>query len=201
MRDERRIRQVAQAQVVRLDAVVDAADPHRLVAKLSRALSARDEHDRRTVGDRRQIVLAERRGVVRLLQQGLRQRRPWQPARRDSRARRAGFARRPRRSRARWPFPRGSTRRPEARRRRPGRGRGERERRDRSGGGRYPVACPGTISRSPRPGRDRCRPSGDARMPRRAPRRRPSRRGTRRPAARRRSPSTFAMKENGEPER
>ncbi len=56
----RRIRQVAQAQVVRLDTVIDAADPDRLFAELPCAPAARYEHGRRTVGDRRQVVLAER---------------------------------------------------------------------------------------------------------------------------------------------
>src|SRR6266540_2107360 len=65
----RRLREVAHAGLVRLDAMVDAPDPDGPVDQLARLLGGR-EHDRaRAVGDRREVVATQRCGHVRLLEQ------------------------------------------------------------------------------------------------------------------------------------
>ena len=62
-------REIAQARVVRLHAMIDVADVDRIVGELARPIAAGDDHRRRAIGDGRQIVQAQRRGVVRPGQQ------------------------------------------------------------------------------------------------------------------------------------
>jgi hypothetical protein len=62
-------REVACSEELRVDAVIDAADPRRPVARLPRQIAG-SQHDRRsTVGDRCAVVLAQRRAQVRLREQ------------------------------------------------------------------------------------------------------------------------------------
>src|SRR5262245_52872389 len=62
----RRLREVAEAGLVDLDAVVEAADPHRALAHLLGLLRRRDDDRGPAVGDRREVVLAQDRKSTRL---------------------------------------------------------------------------------------------------------------------------------------
>src|SRR5438874_463320 len=64
----RRVGEVSHAERMRLDAMVDAADPRRPVGDLAGPVPGGEDHGRRTVGDRRAVVLAQRRQVLGFLQ-------------------------------------------------------------------------------------------------------------------------------------
>ena len=61
----RRRREIAQPEVVRLDAMIETADPHRPVSELERPRAAGDDHGGRAIADGRQVVQSHRRAVVR----------------------------------------------------------------------------------------------------------------------------------------
>ena len=158
--------EVAQARVVRLDAVVDASDPGRVLAQLAGAVTG-DEHDRgRPVGDRRAVPRAKRRDGVGLGQQVVGGDLAGPLGEGVGRARCAGSAPRSRPGRARpcrWPRgPHG----PAGRRARRDRPRGASGSTGRSGGRGPRAGRLGTRCRSRRRGRCRRGPTAGAPRPR-----------------------------------
>ena len=65
----RGLREVPRAEPVRLDPVVDPADPRRPLAHLAGQVARREHHGRRTVRDRGTVVLPQRGHEERLLQE------------------------------------------------------------------------------------------------------------------------------------